>query len=1343
MDGMMMTILSRSNNPLKEMIMKRNSFLKLGLIGLLALAISGCNGFEEQKLTDEKVSPDEPFSIIVSPETKTQMSGDNDVVWKDDDAITVFVASKGSSAFSKNYKFERKTTGDVNSFYCNDFVGVLDAQNDWYVFYPYTATIGTPKNNSVSVIVGSAADGSQTQAGNSSRAHLAGDNIPLYGKGTFAAGVVPKITLDQALSVIKVRVTNNTANALTVSSVSFTAPEAIVGSFAIDFSGKDPIFTVTPEQEDQVSTTATLTVNDGSAIAKGKFADFYLAIKPFTVNAGGELVLTVNSESRTLTVPEGGVSFERGLIKTLNFYEMPIPDGDYLILAKNNSNYYALKAEEAQNDHMVSVDYNGDMLHFYGDADMIWSVTRSGASYIIQNDGKYLGWTGGSKDNKAKFQAPGESWTANNYLLDIVSPENAENADIYNIINHNTPERYLSKNTANDYFAFYGNTGQYEEIIFVPATVDDRTPLTLSFVEESINKTTSNYSSFTGQNPTATADEQEVTGLTFTYEIKGDSIGSVDESTGVVTLNGTTGSATVTATFAGNDDYRPTTASYTIAVTAATGPQYKLVSSVDDVTEGDYVITWNNSYYLPSGSTSGTNPAVGTGITVSGTILTNTVTSDMVWTFTGNNTDGFTISDGTNILHSTNAAQGISITTNSTRKWTVSVDGTYGMLLHGDDGGSRYLAVYNNSDWRYYDTSNYTGTLRLYKLSDTREEAPISWSAESGTADWTSAGMATDLPSLSNSEGLQVSFSSTSVSVAEIDENGVVTIVGEGETTISATYDGSVSSAPYKTTVKSYTLTVTDSRTQADEPQFDPGDGTAVNSGAKVSISSSTEGAAIYYTFDNSEFSPSGWVEYSDPIEITEACTIRAIATATNYKNSSIATASYTLVGTTYDFTTVAGLNALVTSDSASYDGYLTDAVVSFVPAANTAIVKDATGSVMIYKSGHGLKQGQTYTGEITVTAIKYNSLYSEITAWSGASFTGSETSVDPESVSLSSLIGHYDDYQNAYVSVAGLTVQSINDKNINVTDGNNTYVVYYNPGGASSVCGAGDIITAIGTITKYKTTEELKVWADSGITVTGHAPKAITFSQPASGGSFTVSVGGSTITSGETVASGTTVTLTATPAANYTFNGWTVTGATVADASATTTTFTMGTSAVSIAASFKEEGSTAPAAGTVLWTDTFGDWGGSSTTFTQLPELSNYTYTGRSGYSDNTDVTLTASSDQVRGASSSATNMTSGHLWFNKSQNATVTTSAIRLYGATSLVLTYDQATNGSSLTAGYSTDGGTTWTGFSASGPAAGNEYTFTVQSGTASVILRFVHSSSNSKNTRFDNPKLAVGN
>ena len=298
-------------------------------------------------------------------------------------------------------------------------------------------------------------------------------------------------------------------------------------------------------------------------------------------------------------------------------------------------------------------------------------------------------------------------------------------------------------------------------------------------------------------------------------------------------------------------------------------------------------------------------------------------------------------------------------------------------------------------------------------------------------------------------------------------------------------------------------------------------------------------------------------------------------------------------ISVSYDFETVAELNALVTTTSANYSGYLTDAVVSFAPADNTAIVTDGTGSVMFYKAtnagGHGLLQGQTFTGAITVTACKYKTtsgnvdypLYSEVTAWD-ATFSGTETTVNPESITLADLAGNYSDYQNAYVSVAGLTVVSASTSNkkttINVTDGSNNYVVYDNTG--STTCGADDIITAIGTVTKYKDTEQIKVWKSGDITITGTSPKAITISQPTgaaanAGCSIKVKVDGSEITSGTTVASGKTVTLEATEGTDYTFEGWTVTGAEVANASALTTTFEMGSAAVNVSASFTSTNNT------------------------------------------------------------------------------------------------------------------------------------------------------------------------
>lgn len=72
-------------------------------------------------------------------------------------------------------------------------------------------------------------------------------------------------------------------------------------------------------------------------------------------------------------------------------------------------------------------------------------------------------------------------------------------------------------------------------------------------------------------------------------------------------------------------------------------------------------------------------------------------------------------------------------------------------------------------------------------------------------------------------------------------------------------------------------------------PVFDPAGG-EVEVGTKVSISCGTEGAAIWYAVGDGEF-----VEYAEPIELTEAVTLRAKATKEDMIDSEEATASYTI----------------------------------------------------------------------------------------------------------------------------------------------------------------------------------------------------------------------------------------------------------------------------------------------------------------------------------------------------------------------------------------------------------------------------------------------------------------
>src|SRR5439155_888908 len=84
-----------------------------------------------------------------------------------------------------------------------------------------------------------------------------------------------------------------------------------------------------------------------------------------------------------------------------------------------------------------------------------------------------------------------------------------------------------------------------------------------------------------------------------------------------------------------------------------------------------------------------------------------------------------------------------------------------------------------------------------------------------------------------------------------------------------------------------------------------------------VALSSSTSGAAIYYTTDGSTPTTAS-ARYTGPIPVTRTMTIRAIATAAGLADSTVATAAYTLQAATPTFDPPGGSYLLPQSVSIS-----------------------------------------------------------------------------------------------------------------------------------------------------------------------------------------------------------------------------------------------------------------------------------------------------------------------------------------------------------------------------------------------------------------------------------------
>jgi hypothetical protein len=82
--------------------------------------------------------------------------------------------------------------------------------------------------------------------------------------------------------------------------------------------------------------------------------------------------------------------------------------------------------------------------------------------------------------------------------------------------------------------------------------------------------------------------------------------------------------------------------------------------------------------------------------------------------------------------------------------------------------------------------------------------------------------------------------------------------------------------------------------TQAATPTFSPPPGEYTEAQV-VTLSCSTPGATIYYTFDDSGPSPGSTREYTGPIDVFTTTTIKAIGIADGYASSGTATGTYTI----------------------------------------------------------------------------------------------------------------------------------------------------------------------------------------------------------------------------------------------------------------------------------------------------------------------------------------------------------------------------------------------------------------------------------------------------------------
>lgn len=204
------------------------------------------------------------------------------------------------------------------------------------------------------------------------------------------------------------------------------------------------------------------------------------------------------------------------------------------------------------------------------------------------------------------------------------------------------------------------------------------------------------------------------------------------------------------------------------------------------------------------------------------------------------------------------------------------------------------------------------------------------------------------------------------------------------------------------TQISSITLTVSG---EGEEPQPEEakitisGTNPFVNS-TEVTISINRDASQIYYTLDGSdpetnEDAPS----YSAPFTITESCKVRAWDEMSGAKaEMEFVKQNITTVNSIAEFLaleneTVANLN-------------LTDAVVLGNGNKNT-VVKDATGSLLIYYLGQDVKQGQKLNGTVQGQRVVYAGLDElKVGKDNTVNITITDGTITPVEISAADIVG-------------------------------------------------------------------------------------------------------------------------------------------------------------------------------------------------------------------------------------------------------------------------------------------------------------------------------------------------
>ncbi len=301
------------------------------------------------------------------------------------------------------------------------------------------------------------------------------------------------------------------------------------------------------------------------------------------------IAITANEQSAVATaryvIRTGGTGTDTNVFRRATSTD-ELVDGMRCIIACGSKQVAAGQLGGTSNSYLTpeDVDVDGDLITI-SDGVMVFTLNIAGNSYsLVNEEGNYLY---ASAVKVIGFSSSEKSWTLNNTNDGLSLTYGSNGTILYNV---NSPRftTYTSNPNASMLVAYL-----YVEDGETPAVKQDAT---LTFSASSATATL-------GQSFTAPSLSTDPAGIAVSYSSSDESVATVDASTGQVTPL-SAGTATITATFAGNDNYNPAEASYTLTVKESSeggeGTVKYVLVETDDLAPGDEVIVvcnYNDVFY--------------------------------------------------------------------------------------------------------------------------------------------------------------------------------------------------------------------------------------------------------------------------------------------------------------------------------------------------------------------------------------------------------------------------------------------------------------------------------------------------------------------------------------------------------------------------------------------------------------------------------------------------------------------------------------------------------------------------------------------------------------------------